>query len=258
MAHFSRIRAVWNNLTQLLPSELTTLDANQAAAVNGDGGGTWAPTTPINIGGSGMQVTGLQASFAATPTYTAPKTKTRLVNCMSAASGVIASKSPPSWLAQSLVDQEGVQHPHGYVFNAAAGGSQPYAFAVALDDYLENGATLTGATLNWNASNHTALPAYQPFFGIFSVPTVSPVTDASTLLRSLLSTYWATNAAATVAAYNAASQSLIWTPDQNNVIDRTAYTYFAVIADEVGTNAQAGNAYRSLLLTMSVTNVAAA
>ena len=58
MAHFVYVRAagVWNPLTDLLSSEMATFDAHQYAAINGDGGGSWAPSSAIVIGGSGLQL----------------------------------------------------------------------------------------------------------------------------------------------------------------------------------------------------------
>lgn len=59
MAHFTRVRdtGMWT-VGVLTPAELETFDAHQFAAVNGDTGGTWAPSSQIVIGGSGLQVTG--------------------------------------------------------------------------------------------------------------------------------------------------------------------------------------------------------
>ena len=46
---------------------MEAIDANQSKAINGDEGGTWAPSSPIVVGGSGMEITGdLDVSGAAT------------------------------------------------------------------------------------------------------------------------------------------------------------------------------------------------
>jgi hypothetical protein len=60
MAHNSRIRApgTWVSLTTVSPSEFEAFDAYTFSAINGDDGGTWAPTDPIVIGGDGLSVTG--------------------------------------------------------------------------------------------------------------------------------------------------------------------------------------------------------
>ena len=58
MSHNSRIRTPGTWTGSFLPSEFTTLDANLAAAVNGDDGGVWAPSSLLTIGGLGLSVTG--------------------------------------------------------------------------------------------------------------------------------------------------------------------------------------------------------
>jgi hypothetical protein len=60
LAHNSYTRAggVWNDLTVLLNTELESIDLKTFTAVNGDDGGTWAPTSAIVIGGSGLSLTG--------------------------------------------------------------------------------------------------------------------------------------------------------------------------------------------------------
>lgn len=64
MAHFAYTRAggVWNALTVLTSAEMADLDAKTFAAINGDAGGTWAPSDPIIIGGDGLDATGPLAS----------------------------------------------------------------------------------------------------------------------------------------------------------------------------------------------------
>lgn len=60
MAHFAYTRpaGIWNQLTDLLSGELQDLDIKTYKAVNGDQGGTWAPSSPIVIGGTGFTSSG--------------------------------------------------------------------------------------------------------------------------------------------------------------------------------------------------------
>lgn len=62
MAHFDWGNAAtsgdWSGVTVVDPSWLTTIDQNQQKAINGDEGGTWAPSAVITIGGSGLTVSG--------------------------------------------------------------------------------------------------------------------------------------------------------------------------------------------------------
>jgi hypothetical protein len=60
MTHFSRIRApgFWTLGSDLLPVEMESIDACLSKAINGDGGGVWAPSSVIEIGGAGFKLTG--------------------------------------------------------------------------------------------------------------------------------------------------------------------------------------------------------
>ena len=57
MAHFTRTRAAWAANTGLLAFEMDDLDGKTAAALNGDQGGVWAPSSIIEIGGAGVSLT---------------------------------------------------------------------------------------------------------------------------------------------------------------------------------------------------------
>lgn len=59
MAHHARIRApgLWLTGTALDPSELEAFDLSQFRSIDGDVGGSWAPSSGIVIGGSGLSVT---------------------------------------------------------------------------------------------------------------------------------------------------------------------------------------------------------
>jgi len=70
MAHFTRVRpsGFWTSNSTLLSTECEAFDSRIYAAVNGDGGGVWAPAAVIEIGGSGLKTTG---AFVATGGVTA-------------------------------------------------------------------------------------------------------------------------------------------------------------------------------------------
>lgn len=61
MAHNALIRAnlaAWATGTVVTPAEFWAFDQAQFASINGDDGGTWAPSAAIIIGGSGLNTTG--------------------------------------------------------------------------------------------------------------------------------------------------------------------------------------------------------
>lgn len=58
MAHFDYTRpaGVWAAFVPVRASELADLDRKTFKAINGDDGGTWAPSAPIAIGGQGLEI----------------------------------------------------------------------------------------------------------------------------------------------------------------------------------------------------------
>lgn len=67
MSHFGYTRAagVWAPFTVARASELASLDAKTYKAINGDEGGTWAPSSPIWIGGQGVYMNGPLKAYGA-------------------------------------------------------------------------------------------------------------------------------------------------------------------------------------------------
>lgn len=60
MAHFLRVRnpTLWLSGGVLLASEMEAFDDHQSKAINGDEGGVWSPSSLVEIGGSGVKITG--------------------------------------------------------------------------------------------------------------------------------------------------------------------------------------------------------
>lgn len=121
-----------------------------------------------------------------------------------------------------------------YTLRAFTGATQHYGYLVDLQSEMVDGATLSYAQLRFRPNGHAGLPARQPMFAIVR-STVTAVTLANMLSTS---NGFVTLAAANIAAYEA-EQALVFTPNQNNVIDKTLYHYYAIIFDEAGTNALA-------------------
>jgi hypothetical protein len=129
------------------------------------------------------------------------------------------------------------------------GTPQSYAYLADLHSQLVDGASLASATLRFKPKGgHGALPTQQPALAICRSPVAAVGTPTN-----LLSTGngFAVLAAASVVAYEV-DQGLVYTPNQNQVIDKTSYRYWAIIIDEAGTNAIAGAAYYSIELSMTV------
>lgn len=60
MGHFDYTRpgGIWSGSNVVTTAELEDLDSKTERAINGDEGGTWAPSAVITIGGSGLEVSG--------------------------------------------------------------------------------------------------------------------------------------------------------------------------------------------------------
>ncbi len=130
-------------------------------------------------------------------------------------------------------------------FQVGAAGSVCQGASVCLDPYLHDGSTLDAITAWLKAGpSHGSLPTTQASIGIFR-------RDAQTAaLESLYSADFKNDAQATVAAYQAA-HALQLVTTQNNVIQRSNYSYFAQVWDEFGGTSQPGLTVYSLQLIFS-------
>lgn len=133
-----------------------------------------------------------------------------------------------------------------YALRTYTGATNHYGYKIPLDEFLIHGATLSSATLRYRpTSAHAALPARQPKLAIVR----TPLTGYAPVAVALLSTGsgYVQDTAADVAAFEA-DRSLVFTPDQNQVIDKLTYRYFAIVLDSAGTNSVAGNAFHAIEL----------
>jgi hypothetical protein len=120
------------------------------------------------------------------------------------------------------------------------------AFCIVLNPYLQDGATLTTATLNYFTSTKSALPFGQPFLGLYRTP--AAITGGTGFSNFPAMGSVAQDNAATVGAYSNQSRALAQSITTNSVIDRSQYLYIAVVGDEYGTNATSGNTFGGITL----------
>jgi hypothetical protein len=115
-----------------------------------------------------------------------------------------------------------------------------------LNQYLVHGATLGSVKLILGGNGaHLGLPAVMPALGIVRH---EPLADTTASLHS--TTPMKDDASASAAAFDAI-HSITFTPDQNNEIDLTQYSYYAVVCNEGHTNALAELRLRQLIITMT-------
>jgi len=134
----------------------------------------------------------------------------------------------------------------------STGATLNFGYLLPLDAYLTDGATLATATLSFHpVAGHASVPTRMPRIAICR----TPLTGYLPTLANLLSTAsgWAVFATPGSPAAYQVDNSLVFTSDQNNVIDRTLYRYFAIIFDDGGTGAIVGNAFTAVKL--SLTNI---
>lgn len=256
MAHFARTEsdATWTtgNYVTLI-SDWTSIDAKCAQAINGDDGGTWAPTSVISIGGQGLVLSGPCTVFgtgllqSAVPgafqlgdgdypvlgTGHSGQSGTVKTSCLAGRSNV-AGFAQASPAAIPTV-------PSALVPNMPAGGAQTQLvqgsalqFVVGLT--VPHGATLSSATVHWIVGfTHTATPT-PPRMRIVRLDAngnATPLTstaaggDASGFVSPVISSGagW----------FNAGQpQSLTITCDQNNVVDNTQFDYVLQVFEETG------------------------
>jgi hypothetical protein len=115
-----------------------------------------------------------------------------------------------------------------------------------------NGAILTGATLYISVGlSHSGVPAVMPGFTIYRQKidgTAGAALPANQTLFSSSPQSFAPPGSGALWFASGNVQSLVTTPNQNNVIDLQTYEYYAVLNDESGANAQSGNLYLGLQL----------
>lgn len=105
-------------------------------------------------------------------------------------------------------------------------------YFISLDPHVLEGATLTSAVFNLRAAAHSLMPANMPRVAIARV--------GSSGGASLLAAGTVVDSSANLAAFEV-DHTITFTPNQNNVIDRSAFSYMAIIGDEGGANAVSGS-----------------
>lgn len=127
------------------------------------------------------------------------------------------------------------------IINTAS--SAHWGFCMCLDAFLHDGASLAEARLNIKpAGAHGGLPAVMPGLGILRYEKAT-----GTVATLKASGNFTSDPSASLAAYET-EHAISVVPDQNNIIERSLYTYVAVIFDEGFTNAKGGMTFRSLEL----------
>lgn len=118
-----------------------------------------------------------------------------------------------------------------------------YGYWADIGLWLPDGATISTVTMSLKgAAGHGALPLLMPKFGVWrrNKDFSTGVTSGNIFLYGGgAGTGLVTDASASTAAYQA-THDVVFTPDQNAVVDKSAYSYHLTYWNEGHTNAQTG------------------
>lgn len=209
--------------------------------------------SPFRVAAGDFTVGGWVASIAheTTKAVTVPCNRGVFISTDSA--GTVASQPPNVTVAlgyaNTTVLQATISDVGFYPLIVQTGGASSYLFAIPIDEFMIDGATLASAHLYLRPKGgHAGLPTRQPWLGIVRniatgyapvpQPLLSGVTGVSQLASGSTGAYQTDN-------------TIVLTCDQNNVIDKLQYNYLAIIGDEGGTNALAGNRFAKILLNFT-------
>lgn len=167
----------------------------------------------------GIQLTGGSTDY---PTFSPSRTRT-----ITASSRELAIGLATGWTPQSNIP----------ILNAPATN---VIQMLNLTRFMHHGATLSSLAVYLFTSVHTSLPTTFPGINVFAFPTGA----GSALQMSSTGAQYA--APGSLAAWSNLYTSWTYTANQNNVIDTTQYSYYALLTDENGANSVAGNQYYNL------------
>ena len=231
MAHNVRVQpdTTWKRGYVPKGSDLAGIDANVTATLNGDAGGTWTPTSNVSVGGAGLVIA-------------APS------------SGDIIVSAPISFGKGTADDAFGLGASHpgrtrsiqtnmleasSEFATASAAGISPSVIGgrVIVPLRVYHGSRLISAIFRFSiGQTHTAQPDVPPRFRVFALSPaglVLPMTSA--IFGGDAQGFVPFPVQTTVGNYNTGGPFSIFF-DQNNVVDVTAFNYFAEIIDEDGAN----------------------
>lgn len=240
-------------------SYFQTVDTNQAAALNGDAGGSYTPTSPIAVNGAGFWACGpwgFSSGAIKSPSGSGKRFILGDGDHFVLKAGHSGASRNITVSGDLAVDVSG--GPSKMLMNAATLGRRNWAVSAlgspASGGHLlypltvHDGATLTSVVFTFVVTaTHVGVPAQLPAFRLYAVTPAGVVTVLSTIAAGNSSGFVVFNPTpANAAAWNngAAAQTFTVNVDGGGtVVDTSQFLYFADVADEAGTNALYGNEY---------------
>lgn len=285
MAHFAYTRpsGTWSTGYVPVDTDFGSLDVKTYKAVNGDEGGTWAPSAPIIVGGSGLQIpngatwtvlsggtfnvaSGGEVDVASGAFLNVAGGGTMNLAGLLQAAGAGAKISTTFGARLEHNDNDYPGLGSGHTGRTRVYRTPPLAYGYVNADWayegypsvLVGGATGVGVACYMPVHNGATLASVKLFFAIdhahASLPTYQVgvgvirydlATGVAETLRTAGDLFLT---AANGAAYDA-STSLTYTTDRYNVIDTSTYGYQLWVFDENGSNAWTNNKFYGFELT---------
>jgi hypothetical protein len=268
MAHNTRTQpdATWTTGNyQVLPADWQSLDAKLFAAVNGDRGGCWAPSSPLIVNGialtSQMSVTGpVVIDYGGTislvsnasvrlgagdwPRFAvghALSSRTIVTSCLQrqTAAGHQWINAIASGAVQSIACSVQLPPYTAGIFAQSVTPGRIFQPSFALPLRVHDNARFTSASLTFRVNQpRTAPPVVAPRFRIVRADLSGNVVPLKSVAAGADANGYVpvaspTSGSAWYAGGNV--QTLTYACDQNNAIDVSQYSYFAQIIEEVGT-----------------------
>lgn len=235
MAHNQKIwpSGLVNGTSKIPHGDLENLDTNASKGVNGDDGGSWAPTNPVIIAGQGLQPTlavGQYPNFLADAgskrTYVRRQPFTPVARLF--LGGLLTSGAIVQGQANGTVCTTLIQLPH----NSTLTSVKVYIKVVGP---------------HANAPGPAELPN-------ITIQRLNAATGVLTDFCNAADPIFFTPAPGSGVAWDAggAIQSWTYTCNQKNVVDRTLYHFLVAIIDETGLNKVAGNLYYGFEYTFTL------
>jgi hypothetical protein len=231
-------------------NDLKAIDQNTFVAVNGDAGGTWTPAATLAINGAGVVAAGPWSVSGSQMTVNAPTFGKGTADDVFGLSAAHPGRSQT--LNQPLVEcysstPEGVVFVPGFANFISWLQTTKLGVRFLTPLRVFGGATLETVTLKFSiAGSHGALPAVFPQMRVIAIDGQGNVMPMGSGTLFDAGGFHAITAVSTSAAYNAlVNATFVYTCSQNNVIDRSKYTYWLEIIEESGANSIAGNVFIS-------------
>lgn len=262
MSHFTRVfpDAVLKKGLVLTGANMIALDNQTVAMVNGDIGGTWAPSSVIDV--TGNLVAASPWSFAGAGAHAGSISNSIVAfgkgtpdDCFQLAPGhTYATRTTPLVFDTGYVtDPSQLNLTNGGILQPIVPGLQ---MIIPMPSYAA--ATLTTVVFSFKVgAAHTGVPQELPRFRIFSVDATGNILPLRSGSGVDIDGYVAFPTPASGSAWFAggATQTLTYTCNQNNVMDPSKYTYFIGIIEEDGANAlpvpNLGTEYLFALITVA-------